>query len=369
MKTDSANQRDMISQVDLYVGLWNQVDLHEEAEAYTYTPAATLKAIEFKDDIFFSLKLKERFGLEEHEFDLFAFQPGCEYDTRTSSVRYDGTDARVTKMNMSKEAILGEIVEWEDGDFVIVRPTLLDPSTGLPSPEQLSRLIRDDPTCIPCVELCEALWKKLEERQVIHARGGPASGKSTLARTFQRYIAWKQPHIPSILIPWNVNLNTIRCYEDVLQEYIRKHHPQLRHSISSLAWSRYLLIIDDAQLSYAKSDFWLDFIKSLADGTSSSKPYILLLSSYGSPGPVPIQYLDSLSVHFEPAKAAKRMSLLVLIECRDKPSAYVLAFVDSYYVKYVRIQSIPHACDHVNWSTQISEYGFGQWFVLELFRY
>lgn len=151
----------------------------------------------------------------------------------------------------------------------------------------------------------EILWKRIKERQIVHIRAPPASGKSTLATQFQRYISWIEPALPNIYISWPPSLNTVQPFNKVLFAHDPEFFAEMR-SKDAMATTRYVLIVDEAQSSYTKQDFWIDFIKRITDGTERERPYVLLLSSFGSPTMVPVRHPDSTPAMFEPAR---RMSI------------------------------------------------------------
>jgi len=77
-------------------------------------------------------------------------------------------------------------------------------------------------------------------------------------------------------------------------------------SSKAMTTQRYLLIVDEAQESYVKQDFWIDYLKTVSDTPSQDLPYVFLLSSWGNPSEIPVVYVNSPPTTFEPAK---RMSI------------------------------------------------------------
>jgi hypothetical protein len=149
------------------------------------------------------------------------------------------------------------------------------------------------------------LWSILQQRNIVHARGTPACGKTTLARSFERYIKWQEPTLKVLLITWN---NLYQAQETYTDKLIRLHPSFFRgfHDDAGFLSNRYLLIIDEAQNSYSSMDFWINYIKSVADVQFPTKPYVLMLSSWSSPSDTPITHINSAPATFE---AAKRMSI------------------------------------------------------------
>ncbi|KAL1966799.1 hypothetical protein VTN77DRAFT_3764 [Rasamsonia byssochlamydoides] len=136
----------------------------------------------------------------------------------------------------------------------------------------------------------EALWERLQQVAVVHVRGTPASGKSTLARLLEQHVQDTQPHMPifscswaenrfDIATPYHITLNTI---------FGRSYRP--------LYWAstRLLLIIDEAQGFYSYTPLWNHLIKGLLP---ESGPLIVLFSSYGSPSSRTLEYRTPTPYH------------------------------------------------------------------------
>ncbi|KAI9652428.1 MAG: hypothetical protein M1829_001650 [Trizodia sp. TS-e1964] len=131
--------------------------------------------------------------------------------------------------------------------------------------------LRSDTVC--------ALWKQLQGVRVIHVRGTPTSGKSTIAKLLHEHILLNSSY-PAYLFSWKEDYFTMnRPYNDILNIKVTKRERD---------WRDYecVLLIDEAQLSYNCDTLWNDFIKFQASGRITG-PYIILFSSYGSPSPTP----------------------------------------------------------------------------------
>ena len=146
------------------------------------------------------------------------------------------------------------------------------------------------PTICLREDTISALWEQLQQVGVIHARGTPTSGKSTMAALLDKYIqerhknmevyrfSWP-PELPKSyeMLPYHSILNALLGLPDTgldIWEYKKNA----------------LLIIDEAQQSYKCASLWNDFIKICAQSeTPRWRPYIILFSSYGSPSAKPAQ--------------------------------------------------------------------------------
>jgi len=132
-----------------------------------------------------------------------------------------------------------------------------------------------------------ALWKQLQQVRVIHARGTPTSGKSTLGRLLQDHVTMVHKDMIVWRFSWPPNISEKFLHRPF---YYLLNDITNRSEMDSDDWPSFgnaLLIIDEAQMSYDYGTFWNDFIKPLASG-SLSGPIVLLLSSYGSASQTPV---------------------------------------------------------------------------------
>lgn len=116
---------------------------------------------------------------------------------------------------------------------------------------------------------------------------------------------WQEPNLKVLGISWTDHYGVAGSYIEHLKAENRAFFQGMNDHIS-LTTTRYLLIIDEAQNSYRKQDFWLDYIKTISETNFTGKPYVLLLSSWGSPSEQPITHVNSTAATFEPEK---RMSI------------------------------------------------------------
>lgn len=124
----------------------------------------------------------------------------------------------------------------------------------------------------------EALWKRLQECAVVHIRGTPASGKSTLARLLHLHVRRVAPDMEILSITWPLQLpegfGTYTPYYQLLNLITRRDL-----ALDDWLEKRIVIIIDEAQLSYPFTNFWNDLIKNLTPGHG---PCVALFCSYGS---------------------------------------------------------------------------------------
>lgn len=122
-----------------------------------------------------------------------------------------------------------------------------------------------------------ALWDLIKRRQVVHIRGTPATGKSTLAHLLARHVSILEPELEVYHLCWPESfdhLSKSAPYSYLLNDLARR-------SQDCDDWMDIdgLLIIDEAQASYQYTSLWNDLIKFLEPGFSLR---VVLFSSYGS---------------------------------------------------------------------------------------
>lgn len=121
------------------------------------------------------------------------------------------------------------------------------------------------------------LWNQLSQHKIMHARGTPSCGKTTLGILLQARVERGRPdttvyRITCRLLPYYLLLNDmLEIMNERIWEYMRNT----------------LLIVDEAQLSYTYNTFRNDLIKNMPDSLDNNL-FILLLSSYSSPSAVAV---------------------------------------------------------------------------------
>jgi hypothetical protein len=163
------------------------------------------------------------------------------------------------------------------------------------------------------------LAEMLDQSNVVHVRGTPASGKTTLARLLRSY--YLKRGVPTVFIPgWPVPGNisaTPFSYISILAQAC--HHAGYTDiNQLTLEDTNIVLILDEGQMSYGDQGLWLDFVK-MQNGRRSG-PRICVFTSYGSPsgGPsdfaqgTPLSFLgveQRVSITVSPMKNSPRIGL------------------------------------------------------------
>jgi len=167
-----------------------------------------------------------------------------------------------------------------------------------------------------------ALWDQLKKHQVVHVRGTPTSGKSTLAQLLKDYVKRTSPNTQVYAFSW--------LQPEVLEKkgissslYYQLLNFQTGRPIDTDDWlnmRNMLLIIDEAQVSYQYDNLWTDFIKRIAsDGDEGRR--VILFSSYGSPAQIPLVHGPVESPSME-LSANQRVSIRSLSDNNQKISLY-----------------------------------------------
>ncbi|KAI9781194.1 MAG: hypothetical protein M1839_006302 [Geoglossum umbratile] len=163
-------------------------------------------------------------------------------------------------------------------------PTATSPprTTFVPSPADS---LREDTVA--------ALWERLQQVQVIHVRGTPASGKSTLAGLLGQHVRTVEPGLQVYATSWPAIIPERIWKYDQLLNYITNQSPD-----KDDWWTmKVLIIIDEAQGSYRYSSLWNNFIKGISYGSGIM---VALFSSYGSPSNRPLESLAPTPIIFAP---------------------------------------------------------------------
>lgn len=163
-------------------------------------------------------------------------------------------------------------------------------------------------TISPRTRSIETLARLIDEHAVIHVRGTPASGKSTMAKLlFRHYPRNRQPKIVFIA-DWK---DWLRNDNETVGFLVRQCH-LLGYKVQRAEFLNetnddLIFILDEAQVTYADSFFWNSVIKERLSATSG--PRFCLFTSYGSPSTGSPDYPKSTT----PAilKKEQRISLIV----------------------------------------------------------
>jgi hypothetical protein len=176
-------------------------------------------------------------------------------------------------------------------------------------------------TC-PRKDTVAALWDQLKKYQVLHVRGTPTSGKSTLAQFLQDYVKRISPdtqvYALSWLLPEVIERNGINGA--LYYQLLNFHTNRPIDADDWLYMRNMLLIIDEAQMSYQYGDLWTRFIKRISsDGDEGRR--VILFASYGSPAERPLIHGGVGSPSIE-LTANQRVSIRPLFDNSQEVSLY-----------------------------------------------
>lgn len=142
----------------------------------------------------------------------------------------------------------------------------------------------------------EKLAALVDEMAVVHVRGTPSSGKTTLAELLRCY--YQEREQPAVLLTgWPLNTN-LKWQEHLILQCRAARFPGIN---SRNFWSsNVVFILDEGQISYHDETFWLEFVKTLS-GNMFQGPRLCLFASYGSPTTGPLDYpRGATPVHLGP---------------------------------------------------------------------
>lgn len=160
-----------------------------------------------------------------------------------------------------------------------------------------------NPFLCPRNETVQELARILDDERVVHVRGTPASGKTTLASLLHEH--YRQQNIPSVLISQWPQGNDHE-HTDVLIRHAQRAGYTFVTS-DTLRNADIVYIVDEGQTSYHDSGLWLGFIKTQSTGRFG--PRICILTSFGSPSEGPDDYpLGTTPVHLG---VQQRISIIV----------------------------------------------------------
>ncbi|KAA8895773.1 hypothetical protein FN846DRAFT_817875 [Sphaerosporella brunnea] len=163
------------------------------------------------------------------------------------------------------------------------------------------------------------LYEQLRKHRVIHVRGTPTSGKTTLTKLLKRFVEVNLPHMTVVSFSWRGNAPV---------DWVFKPYDWLIPKFSACSYQgdlndygNVLLIVDEAQNSYRFASFWNELIKYQAQGVKEG-PYIALFSSFGSPSAGTSQTEDDYTTppHL---KAEQRVSMRPLPDNNPAVSLYL----------------------------------------------
>ncbi|KAL4814713.1 hypothetical protein BDW67DRAFT_165469 [Aspergillus spinulosporus] len=158
-----------------------------------------------------------------------------------------------------------------------------------------------------CTDTVRLLAELVDRENVVHVRGTPASGKTTLARLLQQYYK-DQRRVVYFVSNWGKLEDYTTEGEDepwqMLTQCIRSRF-KLTSSARNLSPGT-IIIVDEAQQTYSDTEFWNTVIKERVYGKREDIKFCLFCS-YGSPS----TGVDEHNDMFTPAvfKRSQRVTL------------------------------------------------------------
>jgi hypothetical protein len=123
----------------------------------------------------------------------------------------------------------------------------------------------------------------LDEKRVVHVRGTPSSGKTTLAHLLKDHYIKRKERVVYINGWHNTKEKIVPAAHFLAANYtpVMELHGYDRIDPDTLIHHNIIFLIDEAQHSYRDEDFWLGIIKTQSGRWSGIR--ICLFSAYGSP--------------------------------------------------------------------------------------
>ncbi|WEW54602.1 hypothetical protein PRK78_000022 [Emydomyces testavorans] len=165
-----------------------------------------------------------------------------------------------------------------------------------------------NPAHCPRRDTVQKLAQLLDQFKVIHVRGTPASGKTTLAHLLHEfYLVNNQDAL--YISGWEPSLPTSKNFvpED-------ERDSDKKVDTNNIFDQNMVYIVDEAQSSYSDKLFWFAILKSLSRSTSPLR--ICLFSSYGSPSSGSDVRANRTPVNFGPEQ---RVSISVSLMDNSPP--------------------------------------------------
>ena len=130
-------------------------------------------------------------------------------------------------------------------------------------------------TC-PRTDTVEKLADLLDDKHVIHVRGTPSSGKTTLASLLWMYYQERGHRV--VFVPYWID---VKDPHEFLAQLCELAGITGVNSSNILSRDDIIFIVDEAQSSYGDNLFWLQIVKYQSDRHCG--PKICLFASYGNP--------------------------------------------------------------------------------------
>lgn len=130
----------------------------------------------------------------------------------------------------------------------------------------------------------EKLAALVDEWTVVHVRGTPSSGKTTLANLLQLHYQQRGQRIVFITgwpedVNWKDHL-IMHCQAAGIVEI----------NTGNFWKTNVIFLLDEGQISYHDAVFWLEFVKTLSGKWNVTGPKLCVFASYGSPENGPLDY-------------------------------------------------------------------------------
>lgn len=130
------------------------------------------------------------------------------------------------------------------------------------------------------------LWEVAKKERLVHVKGSPASGKTTLRRLLEYHIFTTDPEYKIYSFgAWDREvIDAVGGCDGELQRVTGMDSAAMLNSEIKI-----VLLFDEGQTSYWDKFLWNEFLKSLELGVG---PCVIMFCSYGSADSMPADYRD-----------------------------------------------------------------------------
>ena len=180
------------------------------------------------------------------------------------------------------------------------------------------------PEICPRQQTVQRLAELLDQNKVMHVRGTPASGKSTLARLLCELLIEKKQKVVFIS-RWDSSISAIAYLKEMCQQQGYLEGRQL-----DILTLDIVFVIDDAQQTYVHSDLWYDVIKTQSKRPTG--PRFCLFSSYGCP----ITGSTNYPFKTPPVVLARSQRVSLIVTCNSDAPDICLFYNDAEYEDVLR---------------------------------
>jgi len=206
----------------------------------------------------------------------------------------------------------------------------------------LERPITEDPHICPRERTVTELAAILDEVNIVHVRGTPASGKTYLSELLRHHYRNRGRRVSLIKEweklnhknPWESLVKLVEKWNEEVQDAPTTTSSQSEQDLSWVLTSNTVILVDEAQMTYNDSALWNTILKKRQSSFLGYNFRLCLFCSYGSPSAGPDQ------TFFTPVRLSNQQCISLTPQSRQG-SPPIGLFYDKEEFKDVASRSIP----------------------------